>query len=156
MVFCAPTFAVENDSPLEAPLPTGVVLREGEIWIPASETENIIVPREDANSDCGKTGHIPPRGYTYVGCKKGNTYADFISNSSAIISIIILGFAVLSALIDLGFRLDTSVIDGDYSIYVWTNGSKYWEHAVGYCTYTNTIGQNVTRYVNCEIREYRI
>ena len=153
---CAPVFALGNTTTLDASLPEGIVLREGEIWIPASEFDNIVSPLEDANSDCGKTGHIPPNGYRYVGCKKGNTDVDnlVVSAGGFLASLIVPDFGTLVGLIGVGLALDTSEIDGDYSIYTWTNGSMYWEHAVGYCTYTTASGKTVTEYVNCEIRHY--
>lgn len=149
---CFSSFAVEREHDDEIILPPGVVLYEDEIWVPASEDNP--APREAPNAACDKTDHLPPKGYRYVGYKRGNTKTDNITTavSGFIIGLLIPDFGVLTGLIGVGIALDPSDINGDYTIYTWSNGTNTWSHVVAYATYTTSGGKTITEYVNCEVR----
>lgn len=149
MSLCVPAFAAENN---HSDLPLGIILYEGEEWVPADEDG--IMPLEDANSECLKTGHIPPNGYRYLGYKRGNTRIDNITATVGgfIVSLIVPDMGLLIGLIQIGIAFDESDIHGDYTVYTWSNGVNKWEHVVGYATYQKSNGTTEKRYVNCEVR----
>lgn len=155
---CFSSFAVEREHDDEIISPPGVVLYEDEIWVPASEDN--MAPREAPNAACDKTAHIPPAGYRYVGYKRGNTKIDnFQATASGfLVSLLIPSdpitkpFIALVGLIGVGIAMDPSEIQGDYTIYTWSNGTNTWSHVVAYATYTTAGGKTITEYVNCEVR----
>ncbi len=149
---CVPAMAVSK-AEKEPELPPGIALTEGGTWIPASEGG--IMPREDPNAACGKSGHIPPSDYRYVGVYHGNTdiEATIITVGSFLFTLLVPQFGLVAFIVNLGMQYDAidSEIRGEYYQYTWRSpdGSVYWYHIVAVADYDHDGYDN---YIGCEVR----
>ncbi len=150
LTISVPAFADTTQS-----LPSNVVLYEGETWIPPSElTPFHSVLRESENSDCGKTDHLAPKGYRYVGCVKGDSVVDsFIAGVSATIIGFVPGIGTITTIISLGLAtegllnyLEEGRVRTTYYKYIWQSGNQTWTHIIW--TYPDSTGE---KYLTCEV-----
>ena len=128
---------------------------EDEIWYPA----NGVMPLEEGN-ECGKTGHLAPKGYTYQGYSRGNSLMES-TISGSVITIIgtIPGFGTISAVISLtiagqtvyNYFKDNGQVRTTYTKYIWSNADEYWCHIV----WTHDCdGDGLKEYVACDVETY--
>ena len=128
-------------------------LAEGETWYPASD----IATFEDANDACLLTDHLPPSGYRYIGCAKGDSTVDANRlNQTLTFSALIPGLGKISTVISL-LSFGISVSDylsygrqlSSYTRYMWANSTgRYWYHVVWVDDFDND-GQ--VEYVTCQV-----
>lgn len=128
-------------------------LAEGETWYPASD----IATCEDANDACLLTDHLPPSGYRYIGCAKGDSTVDAdrlketltfsahipgLGNISKVIELLAFGISV-SDYLSYGRQLSS------YTKFMWANNTGcYWFHVVWVDDFNND-GQ--VEYITCQV-----
>ena len=150
------TSAIAQETPDNNVLPDGIILLEGETWIPASE----ITSYEAENHDCGVSGHVAPAGYRYAGAINGNTHFEKKMLNGMLGAIAAIpGMKAITFIIKAGSwiaeYIEDSDIDGEYYKYQWTSGSSFWTHVVCYGpTTSQDFAEGEWRYVACEIDEY--
>lgn len=146
---------VYAQSPDTTQPPPGIVLYEGEVWIPASDSDGIM-PLEMENADCGKTTHLAPKGYRYIGCKQGDTRVENVQGTVGgfLVTLIVPDLGLLVGLIGIGIAVDQldGEVSGTYMEYIWSDSfGNRWSHVIGYASYTVN-GVEHHKYVNCETK----
>lgn len=154
---CVPTFATQtapNSSPASnnTTLPKGVILQEGEVWVPATSPEHIMT--------MGMTIQ-EPAGYTYIGYIKGNlsykisltgigvsgaTYA--ITTALSMQWLGFLSFIYTTGDLIYGYAIQQQALNGPYYKYICAKdnpGVFDYYHYCEYEFYIDTISESGRR-----------